>query len=844
MKKQFPASIVVLFLGALFTFCPFSIARAEEITPKSNFFSNIVFPHVPEVPKLPSLLPYLLQIKEMVIQPAAQTGKVFAGIADDFSRDIVIPLNNFQKQSIITASIPLRRIKEGAVNSTNFVASKIDHAIGSVQNVGMSLTDRASTTANQAAVSTTNTFQNFFGNLVDTTVSFFSSFFPSSSSNSDSQSYDQVVVPSAPKSSVATSTKVVNNQPVVERVVVAGTNTSLILRTISALTSRIDALEGRPQTVINNTYVAQQTDSIADSISRLITSNNTNITNVITNSIPSVDQSAISITGGTITGVNATTTDLEVAGTLSFDGLYGSSGQVLVSQGTSTTPVWQSLASAATNTDQLSEGLSNLYFSDARARNALSLTATGLDFATSTGIFSLTSGYNIPLIASTTSWNDFYTTPSNRISAGTGLLWTGNSLSNTGVLSIGGLTGAVSTSSLGITSSQWTASSSDIYYSTGNVGIGTDTPSESLHVVGGVRISTLGLVGVVHSDIDGILSSSLVDLGTEVIGNIDLTHFNAASNATPLTFWRGDGVWETPDHGSMAGLSDDDHAQYLLLAGRSGGQSIMGGTASGDDLILRSTSNATKGSIFFGNNGTVVYDEVNDRFGIGTTTPGTKLDVYGTAGTADIFAISSSTNSRLFTVTSSGNVGIGTTSPVGKFEVIGGDVGIGVAGTSLGGSVRSLRIGGLTNATVSLVGAKDWQFSSVSDGTFSFYNSTDSVTAMRVLATGQVGINIGGSASPLTYLHVNDYSSGISAPLTVSNNNTGVGVGSSQNYSAYTTGTTYGTFAQTGFVTTATGAGTHSGDYYISTANSGTVAERLRVTAAGNVGIGTTTPGS
>jgi hypothetical protein len=36
------------------------------------------------------------------------------------------------------------------------------------------------------------------------------------------------------------------------------------------------------------------------------------------------------------------------------------------------------------------------------------------------------------------------------------------------------------------------------------------------------------------------------------------------------------------DHGSMAGLGDDDHAQYLLLAGRIGGQQITGNIGVGE----------------------------------------------------------------------------------------------------------------------------------------------------------------------------------------------------------------------------------------------------------------------
>ena len=53
----------------------------------------------------------------------------------------------------------------------------------------------------------------------------------------------------------------------------------------------------------------------------------------------------------------------------------------------------------------------------------------------------------------------------------------------------------------------------------------------------------------------------------------------------------------TENHHDLLGLLDDDHTQYLLLAGRSGGQSIIGGTGASETLTLSSTSNATKGEI-------------------------------------------------------------------------------------------------------------------------------------------------------------------------------------------------------------------------------------------------------
>ena len=53
---------------------------------------------------------------------------------------------------------------------------------------------------------------------------------------------------------------------------------------------------------------------------------------------------------------------------------------------------------------------------------------------------------------------------------------------------------------------------------------------------------------------------------------------------------------------------------------------VYGGYLAGHDLTLSSTTNATKGNIFFG---TSTYDEVNNRLGIGTTTPQNKLHVKG-----------------------------------------------------------------------------------------------------------------------------------------------------------------------------------------------------------------------
>src|SRR3990167_8397019 len=94
------------------------------------------------------------------------------------------------------------------------------------------------------------------------------------------------------------------------------------------------------------------------------------------------------------------------------------------------------------------------------------------------------------------------------------------------------------------------------------------------------------------------------------------------------------------DHGAaLTGLTDDDHTQYPLLAGRSGGQTHIGGTGTTDDLILRSTAGVgTTGSdIIFqnGNNGATEAMRIigaNGGVGIGFPAPAagsSGLDVKG-----------------------------------------------------------------------------------------------------------------------------------------------------------------------------------------------------------------------
>jgi len=109
--------------------------------------------------------------------------------------------------------------------------------------------------------------------------------------------------------------------------------------------------------------------------------------------------------------------------------------------------------------------------------------------------------------------------------------------------------------------------------------------------------------------------------------------------------------------------------EFALLAGRAGGQTLSGGNAASENLTLQSTASSTKGKIFFGANS--AYDDANSRFGVGTSTPGSRLVVQGsdnTSSNSSLNVTNASTTSLLF-VRNDGTIGIGLTNPADAFHV-------------------------------------------------------------------------------------------------------------------------------------------------------------------------------
>jgi hypothetical protein len=132
-----------------------------------------------------------------------------------------------------------------------------------------------------------------------------------------------------------------------------------------------------------------------------------------------------------------------------------------------------------------------------------------------------------------------------------------------------------------------------------------------------LRFSDLFLSGSIGNGTNSISMTSLLSFRDALTGVVD---------GAALFYDTATGRWlpslpdSEIDHGGLTGILDDDHTQYLLLAGRTGGQTAIGGIAANNDLILESTSHATKGFVKVSSNLAPTADAV-----FGGTWTGTNL---------------------------------------------------------------------------------------------------------------------------------------------------------------------------------------------------------------------------
>lgn len=323
-----------------------------------------------------------------------------------------------------------------------------------------------------------------------------------------------------------------------------------------------------------------------------------------------------------------------------------SNGDIL--QFVTSTGLWTKVAGTTTN---ISEG-TNLYFTNARSRSAISESVTGLDYNSTTGVLSTTSGYGIPTTASQATWDTAYndsivsaavtgtTTKTLTLNQQDGgsvtASWTDDNTD--AVSSVFGRTGAVVAASGDYTTTQVTEGT-NLYYTEARVNANSNVAANTAARHNAVTLGTANGLSLSTQALSLALASGST---TGALSSTDWTTFNNKQNAltNPIT---GTGTTNyLPKFTGTSALGNSalqegtsyiqsskrieaDDAGYGLVAFSSAGnRQVVLGVYLGEPAIQGTLLNGTARQLSINANGGNVL--------IGTTTDaGYKLDVNGTA---------------------------------------------------------------------------------------------------------------------------------------------------------------------------------------------------------------------
>lgn len=378
----------------------------------------------------------------------------------------------------------------------------------------------------------------------------------------------------------------------------------------------------------------------------------------------------------------------------------------------------------------------------------------------------------------------------------------------------------------------------------GNVGIGTTSPAYKLTVAGRTYVDQLQY------------NQAIQISGTDLNGWTD------------AGFYAGSGLGNAPDPYGWYFITVERHSDASWAhqtatsygAGNTGNRiysrtkeagswtawkelSYTSNISGTTNYVSKFTSNTTIGNSLIYDNGTNV--------GIGNTSPSGKLDISGTVittstlnSTAGSYAIDhpgintwkigvTSTNSstfhigndtggsfasKLLSITAAGNIGIGNLSPSYKLDVAGAirssQYSL-ITYTGIGHGIYADDGYGSTIFSLTRTASNELRIHGYGDLTF-FNNGVTGSEKMRISTSGNVGI---GTTTPASLLHI---------------------YGSGSTFTRYTNTSSSGHFIDVGANNSGESFVYSYGAYPLLFGTNGS--ERIRITSAGNVGIGTTAP--
>jgi hypothetical protein len=333
------------------------------------------------------------------------------------------------------------------------------------------------------------------------------------------------------------------------------------------------------------------------------------------------------------------------------------------------TGLWTKTAGTTSN---IAEG-TNLYYTDARSRAAISESVTGLDYNSSTGVLSTTTGYAIPTTASQTNWDAAYNDKINS-AAVTGTTtktltltqqdggtitasWT--DINTDAVSSVFGRTGAVVATSGDYNTDQVTEGSSNLYFTnarsrssitlttTGTSGAATyNSTTGVLNIpsyVGGVTsVNTLtGAVVLTTSNIAE--GTNLYYTDTRARAAISLTTTGTSGAAT----YSG-GVLNIPNYST-------DLSGYVPYTGATGAVNLGNNSLSARGITV--SKNAGVSTITFpaGTNDPAFISHTESTENVGIM----RFSVGDDNDTIDYFAFGNLNNADAFRINSNGTIQTG-----------------------------------------------------------------------------------------------------------------------------------------------------------------------------------------